>query len=247
MMDNGHHFASMSGTSPARSAKQTGSAGQGMKAEPHITRETSMLNNVSSRIQGISSFVARQVQLTVQPRASSPSLVMGSRSPVPRFSQSHSYHAPSVQGHLHPSMPTYQSSSLGRNMGIGNAASSKGHWPVDGSKHGGHPTTAYGHNLSGTTLSPSPFPYGGSGGYPSTHTHPLPEGGQSPNLSKSESELFYGPAFAPSELLSRRPTVHHDGRRVLRARFQSLDQVAPLSVGNDAFVVTDEAGVNLSR
>ncbi|RKP04387.1 hypothetical protein THASP1DRAFT_33853, partial [Thamnocephalis sphaerospora] len=169
-------------SSPQHMARsETSSSGMGVRAEPQLVRGSSVLDNVSSRIQGISSFVVRRVHSTVSQRAASPSLTVGSFPQPHHFGQGYGYGYAGNHGQLHPPSP-HQGTGLGRSSssgsGMGVGSSGGGYRPADGRHAGklGAPVATNGHHGhgGGPASGHSPYPYGHP--YQYAHTHPRADG-----------------------------------------------------------------------
>jgi hypothetical protein len=169
-------------------------------------RGTSVLDTVSSRFHDLSSFVSRHVNASVGNRSASPSLLVGS---YPQTHQQYRQRSHTANSH-------YTVAHSGHRA-IANQRVARGPWPNEAASFNSFnqmPSYADYHRetLSGDGKATYPGPM---------YTHDMgPVHGKLP--------VPYNQLPMDNEEPLRGAAMFNDGRRVLRARFQALDQVVPI-------------------
>ncbi|RKP28162.1 hypothetical protein SYNPS1DRAFT_26248 [Syncephalis pseudoplumigaleata] len=180
------------------------SSGMGIRVEPRLAR----------RFHDLSSFVSRHVNASVGNRSASPSLLVGS------YPQTHHHHQhQSYRQRAHTAVGQYAVAHSAHRA----IASQRPH------RGGPWPTEAAGYGAANSMPSYADF-----------HREALPEGDGKPPYAgpmyahdmghtTGKLPIAYGRFPMDNEEPVRGAAMFTDGRRVLRARFQALDQVAPIA------------------
>ncbi|KAI9599185.1 hypothetical protein BDF19DRAFT_419481 [Syncephalis fuscata] len=210
--------SSVSLPSSPKQLTRTESSSIGIRAEPRLARGTSVLDTVSSRFHDLSTFVTRHVNASVGTRSASPSLLVGS---YPQSHYPYRQRSNTATGSYNAAYSPHRA--------ILHQRTHRGPWPADANFNGMHGGGG-----------PVYAEYGREGMHSDGKSYSGAMYAHDMGIVNGQLHVPHGQFPMDNEEPLRGAAMFNDGRRVLKARFQSLDHVAPIPFV-DAVPVTTTA------